>query len=133
MSTDAVNNVAVADNKKKGGKAKAKAPIEASTSIEAEGTTLEQKVEQLTELVNTLVKRIEVLESKSEEQPSTSKPSGKKEKEPKEDKKPRAPSAYNLFMKEKMGELKETHPDLNNIERMKVAAEAWSESKKSEN
>ena len=134
MSTEAVNTVIV-EAKKKGGKAKAKAPVEASTSlnVDVEELTLEVKVEKLTELVNTLVQRIEVLESKLKEPTSPSKPSGKKEKEPKEEKKPRAPSAYNLFMKEKMGELKESHPDLNNIERMKMAAEAWSESKKSEN
>ena len=104
--------------------------VEEEVSVKSQPTSnLEDKVEQLTDLVNTLLKRIEVLESKIVEQPTT-KTTSKKEKEPKEDKKPRAPSAYNIYMKEKMAELKETHPDLNNIERMKMAAEEWSKSKK---
>lgn len=104
--------------------------VEEEVSVKSQSTSnLENKVEQLTDLVNTLLKRIEVLESKIVEQPTT-KTTSKKEKEPKEDKKPRAPSAYNIYMKEKMAELKETHPDLNNIERMKMAAEEWSKSKK---
>jgi hypothetical protein len=136
MSTDAVNNASasVAVEAKKKGKVvskKAQMATEASTSEVVETLTLEEKVETLTELVNSLVKRIEVLESSAKDvAPVTnSKGVGKKDKEPKEDKKPRAPSAYNLFMKEKMGELKESHPDLNNIERMKMAAEMWSASK----
>lgn len=132
MSTDTVNNVTVEAKKK--GKAvpkKAQVATEASTSVVDENLTLEDKVEKLTELVNSLVKRIETLESSATDvAPVTnSKGVGKKDKEPKEDKKPRAPSAYNLFMKEKMGELKDSHPDLNNIERMKMAAEMWSASK----
>jgi hypothetical protein len=142
MSTDAVMNAVVVDTKKKGGKAASKkAPQEPSTSVnvdvELNGVSLEEKVEKLTELVHTLIKRIELLERQSTNdvvtEASASKTT-KKEKEPKEDKKPRAPSAYNLYMKEKMGELKETHPTLNNIERMKMAAESWTESKqKTEN
>jgi uncharacterized membrane protein len=109
--------------------------VEEEVSVKSQTTVnLETKVEQLTDLVNTLLKRIEILENKIVEQPTTStKTTSKKEKEPKEpkeDKKPRAPSAYNIYMKEKMAELKETHPDLNNIERMKMAAEEWSKSKK---
>ena len=138
MSTDAVNTVAVAvEAKKKGKTVSKKAQAEASTSavvdVNVESLTMEEKVEKLTELVNTLVKRIEVLEANqtvSVEAP-TVKGANKKDKEPKEEKKPRAPSAYSLFMKEKMGELKDTHPELNNIERMKMAAEMWSASKPS--
>lgn len=37
----------------------------------------------------------------------------------------RVPTAYNIFMKETMFELKVTHPQLSNIERMKMAVEAW--------
>jgi hypothetical protein len=136
MSTDAVNTVSVAiEAKKKGKTVSKKAQAEASTSVTAdvnvEVVSLEDKVEKLTELVNSLVKRIEVLETNktvSVETPNV-KGSNKKDKEPKDEKKPRAPSAYNLFMKEKMGELKDTHPELNNIERMKMAAEMWSSSK----
>lgn len=133
MSTDAVNTSISVETKKKGKAVpkKAQVPTDASSSVVVETVSLEDKVEKLTELVNSLVKRIEVLESNAlEVAPVTnSKGAGKKDKEPKEDKKPRAPSAYNLFMKEKMGELKESHPDLNNIERMKMAAEMWSASK----
>jgi hypothetical protein len=136
MSTDAVNTVAVAVEAKKKGKTVAKkAQVEASTSVitdvNVEVLSLEDKVEKLTELVNSLVKRIEVLETNNTVSVETTnvKGSNKKDKEPKEEKKPRAPSAYNLFMKEKMGELKDTHPELNNIERMKMAAEMWSSSK----
>lgn len=136
MSTDAVNTVAVAVEAKKKGKTVAKkAQAEASTSVttdvNVEVLSLEDKVEKLTELVNSLVKRIEVLETNNTVSAETTnvKASNKKDKEPKEEKKPRAPSAYNLFMKEKMGELKDTHKELNNIERMKMAAEMWSSSK----
>jgi hypothetical protein len=108
--------------------------VDATVDVTVDCVTVDEKVEKLTELVNSLVKRIEVLETKCVADVTTSaKSSNKKDKEPKEDKKPRAPSAYNLFMKEKMGELKETHPELNNIERMKMAAEAWSQSKNTEN
>jgi hypothetical protein len=44
-------------------------------------------------------------------------------------KKKREPTAYNIFMKTKLIELKESHPSLSNIERMKMAAEAWDTSK----
>jgi hypothetical protein len=47
----------------------------------------------------------------------------------KAEKKTRAPTAYNVFMKDKMLELKNTHPDVTNIERMRMAAAAWTESK----
>jgi hypothetical protein len=137
MSTDAVNTIAtVVEAKKKGKAVSKKAQAEASPSatvdVNVEALSLEEKVEKLTELVNSLVKRIEVLEARpstANVDPVNTKGVGKKEKEPKEDKKPRAPSAYNLFMKEKMGELKDSHPELNNIERMKMAAEMWSASK----
>lgn len=126
MSTDAVNNVTVEAKKK----AKAAPKKAQAAAVEAEASTsnltLEDKVEKLTELVNSLVKRIEVLESNATDVAPVTNNKGKKDKE---DKKPRAPSAYNLFMKEKMGELKDSHPDLNNIERMKMAAESWSASK----
>ena len=46
----------------------------------------------------------------------------------KKDKKPRAPSAYNLFVKEKMMELKE-RSDLDTKGKMKLCSEMWKESK----
>lgn len=92
--------------------------------------SLKALIVELTYRVMTLEGTVEKLSTSAiaTAPPTSVKP--KKEKEEKE-KKPRAPTAYNLFMKEKMHELKETHPTLSNIERMKMAAEAWTESKKS--
>jgi hypothetical protein len=41
----------------------------------------------------------------------------------------RALSPYNIFMKEKMAELKEKHPDMNGKEKFKIVAEEWSKLK----
>jgi BRCT domain type II-containing protein len=99
-----------------------------STTDESNTSYVDEKFAELKNEINMLTKRIEELETKGV---STVPSKGaKKEKEPKEEKKQRAPTAYNIFMKTKMVELKETRPELNNIERMKMAAEAWSESKK---
>lgn len=43
------------------------------------------------------------------------------------------PSPYYTFMKQKMFEFNETHPHLTNIERMKMAIQAWSEKIREEN
>jgi hypothetical protein len=40
--------------------------------------------------------------------------------------KPRQPTEYNLFMKEKLKELSQTHPQLKNKDRMKMASDQWS-------
>ena len=94
----------------------------------------EDKVDNLVNQLAELVKRVELLEAELKEvkqqTAGTPKDNTKPKKEEKE-KKTRAPTAYNIFMKEKMLELKESHPNLSNIERMKMAAECWSESKKS--
>ena len=39
--------------------------------------------------------------------------------------KPRQPTIYNLFMKEKLLELSLTHPSLKNKDRMKMASDQW--------
>ena len=44
----------------------------------------------------------------------------------KKEKKTRPPTAYNLFMKEKMNELKEQNPEMTAKERFSSAAELWS-------
>lgn len=98
---------------------------------------ISQNVASLKVLVEELTKRVQELETRvsefengnkiSNEAQPTKQKAGKANNE---EKKPRAPTAYNLFMKEKMTELKESHPSLTNIERMKMAAEAWTESKK---
>jgi hypothetical protein len=39
--------------------------------------------------------------------------------------KPRQPTAYNLFLKEKLRELSLTNPSLKNKDRMKIASDMW--------
>jgi len=39
------------------------------------------------------------------------------------------PTAYNIYMKDKMNELKQTHPDMNAKDLMKMAASSWTEHK----
>ena len=46
-----------------------------------------------------------------------------------EEKKKRAPTAYNIFVKEKMAVVKEEFPELNRQELMKKIAEMWSAEK----
>lgn len=82
----------------------------------------EKKVDKLKQV--SLFEKLEILSNKLDEQ--------NKIDEAKKTKKPRAPTAYNIFMKQKMVELMETHPHLTNIERMKMAAEAWIEKKTEE-
>lgn len=45
------------------------------------------------------------------------------------EKKKRAPSAYNMFISEKMAEIKKVKPELKGKELMKAAIEIWNESK----
>ncbi len=42
---------------------------------------------------------------------------------------PRPPTAYNLFIKEKMGELKKENPDMPNTNLLSLAASKWNERK----
>ncbi len=112
--------------------AKGKAPKKQTAgSSNDEVTSLKILVEEMTKRVQELETRVSELEnaSKSSTEAPTKQKAGRAGKENNEEKKPRAPTAYNLFMKEKMTELKESHPTLTNIERMKMAAEAWSQSK----
>ena len=58
---------------------------------------------------------------------------GEKKQPPKKDTKdktPRAPSAYNIFMKKELTKLKEKHPQMDHKERFKLAANNWSKEKK---
>jgi outer membrane murein-binding lipoprotein Lpp len=87
------------------------------------------EIASLKALITELTARVQTLEATVEKLKTGGDATEKPKKEEKE-KKPRAPTAYNNFMKEKMHELKESHPALTNIERMKMAAEAWTESKK---
>jgi len=47
----------------------------------------------------------------------------------KKEKKSRPPNSYNLFIKEKMREIKEANPDFKGKELMKRATEAWNQQK----
>jgi vacuolar-type H+-ATPase subunit I/STV1 len=92
-------------------------------------THLQRRANEKDNEMEHLKARVAYLEEKLE---ASSKVNTKETKEPKEakEKKTREPTAYNIFMKSKLIELKETHKELSNIDRMKLAAEAWTESKK---
>merc|ERR1711998_648040 len=68
--------------------------------------------------------------------PAAKKPAAKKTakkttaKKDAKEKKPRPPSAYNLFMKKELDKLKKSHPKLDHKERFKMAAGNWSKQKK---
>lgn len=57
---------------------------------------------------------------------------GRPRKEKKE-RKPRAPTAYNLFLKEHMLLIAQNHPEISTRERMKMAVEEWRKKKCTEN
>jgi hypothetical protein len=119
--------------KKSKGKAKASLPSTSETNVVVpevidEFSALKKVVEALTKRVEELETSLKAVQDAKPTLATTG--TSKSVKKDKEEKKQRAPTAYNIFMKTKMVELKESHPELNNIERMKMAAEAWSESKK---
>jgi histone H1/5 len=58
------------------------------------------------------------------------KPAAKKEKKEKKDKVPRAPSAYNLFMKSELAKIKKANPKMEHKEAFTKAAKNWSANKK---
>jgi hypothetical protein len=121
-----------ATNGKKGKKSVPVVVVEETPTVENSHTTTE--VDSLKTLVEELTKRLEELETTVSTLKSTqlaqSVSTRKTDTSPaKPEKKTRAPTAYNVFMKEKMSELKTTHPDVTNIERMRLAAAAWSEIK----
>lgn len=110
---------------------KGKKPVAIVEDTKSQTTT---EFDSLKTLVEELTKRLEELETTVLTLKSTqlvqSTPAQKADtSQAKPEKKTRAPTAYNVFMKEKMSELKTTHPDVTNIERMRLAAAAWSESK----
>lgn len=63
------------------------------------------------------------------EEKKAKKAAKKKEDEGKEEKKKREPTAYNLFMREKMAELKDDK-DMSGKDKMKKIAEMWSQREK---
>ena len=125
------NNTANVESVKKTKANKGKGPaveVVAEASSSTPTVVSVADFEALKQQVLALTTKVAELEAHVSEHPSVKGESSKPKKEEKE-KKPRAPTAYNLFMKEKMKELKETQPELNNIERMKIGAEAWTASK----
>lgn len=139
MASTSVDNVIVEKKTKKGKTTKTEVPVvEASTSkiVVNNEVNPDEQINNLVNQLSQLVQRIEFLENevkelKQQQGVDTSKSMQTQVKKEEKEKKTRAPTAYNLFMKEKMLELKGTHSSLTNIERMKMAAEAWSENKKS--
>tara|TARA_B110001450_G_scaffold146406_1_gene136826 strand:+ start:10081 stop:10299 length:219 start_codon:yes stop_codon:yes gene_type:complete len=69
--------------------------------------------------------RLEALEKEMKEL-KMGKPVGKKEK------KTRAPSAYNEYMKVELSNIKASHPDMPHKERFKLAASRYGEKKSHE-
>ncbi len=59
-------------------------------------------------------------------------PSAKAAKVPKAEKKKREPSAYNLFVRDALNELKVSQPDLNGKDRFREAMKQWKEHKGSD-
>lgn len=107
------------------GKKVKKQPEETQTNTEV--TSLKTLVEELTKRIEELETTVSTLKSAAVAVSVTTRKSDVSVT--KTEKKQRAPTAYNVFMKEKMSELKTTHPDVTNIERMRLAAAAWTESK----
>lgn len=107
------------------GKKNKKQPEETQTNTEV--TSLKTLVEELTKRIEELETTVSTLKSAAVAVSVTTRKSDVSVI--KTEKKQRAPTAYNVFMKEKMSELKTTHPDVTNIERMRLAAAAWTESK----
>eukprot|EP00047_Mylnosiga_fluctuans_P001349 m.219874 g.219874 ORF g.219874 m.219874 type:complete len:90 (+) comp10269_c0_seq1:204-473(+) len=84
---------------------------------------------------NTKVEKKEKAEEsveEEEEEEASPPPKGKKgaAKTAKAEKTKRAPSAYNIFIKDKLAELKASNPEMDHKQRFKAATEAWNEQKK---
>lgn len=82
--------------------------------VEKVSTTLTLKDEQKTQLVEMM----STMTSKSELMGTKSAP-----------KKKRAPTAYNLFMKDMIKELRQKHPDIDKKELMSMGAKEWQKQK----
>ena len=103
----------------------AETPMEAGKKTKAKKEK-KTKIEEVKEEVTTEE------EATDDEAPKKEKKATKKTKEPKEPKeKKRAPSAYNIFVKEIMPVLKKENEGTGKTQRdlMKIAAERWNEKK----
>ena len=102
--------------------------------------SFEAQVARLSDFATSLAKKIEFdedmqayfdefnasLSIEKVEVPKATKKGGKKSDDtPVAEKKKRAPSAYNLYIKEKMAEIKVAQPELKGRDLMKAATEAW--------
>lgn len=85
-------------------------------------------MESICQRLNDLEVKNKQLEKEINELKSNSTSSNKRQKQ-KVPKPPKPPSAYNLYMKDKLKELKETHPNMSHKEVWKAATSAWSEAK----
>lgn len=83
-------------------------------------------LESLEDYLSKIVQNVKE-ELKNETKQMVKNVKGKKSKDP--DAPKRAPSAYNLFVKDKMKELSEEHPEMTRQELMKMAVSLWHNSK----
>jgi outer membrane biosynthesis protein TonB len=100
-----------------------KEEVKEETTTDAEVTTDEEDTKE---------KKVKTPKEKKVKEPKEKKTKEPKEKEPKEPKeKKRAPSAYNIFVKEIMPILKKENEGNGKTQRdlMKIAAERWNEKK----
>tara|TARA_B100001758_G_scaffold247645_1_gene266356 strand:- start:266 stop:520 length:255 start_codon:yes stop_codon:yes gene_type:complete len=74
---------------------------------------MEKRVKELEKIVQDLQKKVNDLEKNS----------GKSAR--KKSIKPRKPSAYNLFMKKTLAELKKKHPEKTHADRFKLVGPLW--------
>ena len=102
----------------------------------AEEVSLSEMKKKLTEIYKKHAEPSEKKEKKAKkekkddgEEKKAKKVAKKKDDGEKEEKKKREPTAYNLFMREKMAELKEDK-DMTGKDKMKKIAEMWSEREK---
>ena len=72
---------------------------------------------------------MKVSEPVKKKQTKKTKAKGGEDGEPKKEKAKRAPSAYNLFVKSKMSELKAANPSLKGAELMSLASKMWKDAK----
>ena len=92
------------------------------TLMDKDSDLLESLEDYLGEIVRSVKEDL-----KSETKQMVKSVKGKKTKDPNAPKRP--PSAYNLFIQEKMKVLSKEHPNLTRQDQMKMAVELWHESK----
>merc|ERR1719504_237476 len=94
----------------------------------AAGKRATKTVERLVEAPRPVIKKKP--KAKKAPPPKKEKPAKKSAKKEKKEKTPRAPSAYNIFMKEEIAKVKKANPSLDHKEAFKKAASNWKSAKK---